>query len=757
MNLADALQEVLSVVSQFAGVTLPRIVAALVGLLMLVTVVVGRWERRLRAAPALFLALAGVLLLAMATDPRLLHALAATTFLTRIRILLGLLSALVVVVTFEAIRRSRLQERYALLWLGTGFMVLLLAFMPQLLDFLRTVLGVQYATAVVGVVFTFLLLVSFHFSLALSGLEDDRSRLAQRLALLEVRLTEVEQATGLAPPVPSAAVENVASPSERPTGRDRAVSGTVAACAGVMGVVILAAVGVGLLRPQAMIGDEVTHYFLLRRQAEMLPSPTYVAPIPVGWSVDPETRVYAHPVGWHYLGALFHRLSGGSFQSVQIYHSLYWIQLLLVGFLWVRARGGIASRAALLYMIVLATVPMNLLFSVAFYQDVPMAAQALTAFYLADRRRYVGGALFLALALWIKVTGVVFLPPFLAVVLVRWIGERRAATAAAGKSSEPLLGLARMALAVAIPLIAMLGTAHSLRVHAAAPYYPFERVAAAARSFSRATTGKTAIPDETDATGERAAAQDAPLPIMANYPGDLRIKANFVIYGGGLIWILLLTGTLGLLRPRGATVPAHSSRRQWWPIAVGLFYLAVTAWQVRSSPDARFFLPALPFILLPLSEWTARLPRYRWMLIGFTALGMVQGYQVLAKTLDLRALPPPLVETIRFLEANRPVPERVFMYPEGNYRFFPVPHEWHLDKRLREFWRADNDRRIALLREHHVGAVVVKKHLIRDVDERVIDLGAYPPAFIRDLEQDPRFERVFDNEAASVFLLPPPP
>jgi hypothetical protein len=98
----------------------------------------------------------------------------------------------VIAITFESIRISRLRERFALLWLGTGFMVLLVALFPQMIEFSTQILGVQYVTAVVGVVFTFLLLVSFHFSIALSGLEADRAKIAQRCALLELRIQAIE-------------------------------------------------------------------------------------------------------------------------------------------------------------------------------------------------------------------------------------------------------------------------------------------------------------------------------------------------------------------------------------------------------------------------------------------------------------------------------------------------------------------------------------------------------------------------------------
>jgi len=46
---------------------------------------------------------------------------------------------------------------------------------------------------VVAVVFTFLVLVSFHFSIALSALNDKAAATASRCAILEARIHELEK------------------------------------------------------------------------------------------------------------------------------------------------------------------------------------------------------------------------------------------------------------------------------------------------------------------------------------------------------------------------------------------------------------------------------------------------------------------------------------------------------------------------------------------------------------------------------------
>ena len=111
----------------------------------------------------------------------------------KLRGVTGLLSFLVLIVTLEAVRRTRMRERYALLWVGTGLVILLFAIFPRsAMAWLQQLTGMQYVTAVVVVIFGFLLLVAFHISIMLSRLQDNQGRAVRRIALLEARLEALE-------------------------------------------------------------------------------------------------------------------------------------------------------------------------------------------------------------------------------------------------------------------------------------------------------------------------------------------------------------------------------------------------------------------------------------------------------------------------------------------------------------------------------------------------------------------------------------
>jgi hypothetical protein len=113
----------------------------------------------------------------------------------------GVLASLVLVlVVLELVRGRRLKERYALLWLATGVVLLVLSAWRGGLNTIAGWLGVtSYPPAVLFAVATlFILLVLLHYSTVISKLTDENVELAQRLALLEERV-ERDRPTGPSP------------------------------------------------------------------------------------------------------------------------------------------------------------------------------------------------------------------------------------------------------------------------------------------------------------------------------------------------------------------------------------------------------------------------------------------------------------------------------------------------------------------------------------------------------------------------------
>jgi hypothetical protein len=104
----------------------------------------------------------------------------------------GALALLLVVL--ELVRRRALMERYALLWLFSSVVILALAIWDDALSLLARQIGiVSGPNALFFVAVGFILLLLLHFSAAMSRLTDQSKVLAQRQAILERRLREVER------------------------------------------------------------------------------------------------------------------------------------------------------------------------------------------------------------------------------------------------------------------------------------------------------------------------------------------------------------------------------------------------------------------------------------------------------------------------------------------------------------------------------------------------------------------------------------
>ena len=108
----------------------------------------------------------------------------------------GVVASLVLIgVILELIRRHQLRERYALLWLVTGIVLLGLSAWRDGLNTIAGWFGVTgYPPAVLFAIGTlFIILVLLHYSTVISRLSDQNTVLAQRLALLETRLDEARR------------------------------------------------------------------------------------------------------------------------------------------------------------------------------------------------------------------------------------------------------------------------------------------------------------------------------------------------------------------------------------------------------------------------------------------------------------------------------------------------------------------------------------------------------------------------------------
>ncbi len=112
----------------------------------------------------------------------------------RIQVVAIIAAAGLLMLLLDLVRRRRLQERYALLWLFSAVVLLSLAIWRDLLADVADLLGVAYPpNALFLIAFGFVLVLLLHFSLAVSRMSDQIKVLAQRLALLDEHVRTQDQ------------------------------------------------------------------------------------------------------------------------------------------------------------------------------------------------------------------------------------------------------------------------------------------------------------------------------------------------------------------------------------------------------------------------------------------------------------------------------------------------------------------------------------------------------------------------------------
>ena len=111
-----------------------------------------------------------------------------------IQIVAIIFSVGVLVAVVDLIRRGMLKEQYALLWLASAIVLLVLSMWRGLLDAIALAVGVAYPPALLFLVaFLFLLLIVLHFSVIISSFSEKNKRLSQEIAILKTLFEEYKK------------------------------------------------------------------------------------------------------------------------------------------------------------------------------------------------------------------------------------------------------------------------------------------------------------------------------------------------------------------------------------------------------------------------------------------------------------------------------------------------------------------------------------------------------------------------------------
>lgn len=110
------------------------------------------------------------------------------------RILAAIFVLTVLALLFDLVRRQKLKEKYAILWMTLGVATLILAIFPKILYRLSEWVGVQVPSNLLFAMTLALLVgVSVHLSWELSRSEGRTRRLAEEVAILRTQMELVNR------------------------------------------------------------------------------------------------------------------------------------------------------------------------------------------------------------------------------------------------------------------------------------------------------------------------------------------------------------------------------------------------------------------------------------------------------------------------------------------------------------------------------------------------------------------------------------
>ena len=107
------------------------------------------------------------------------------------RLIAGIASILVMALIVDLVRRRKLREEYALLWLASGLVMLLVSIFSNVVAGLARLIGIEHPAYALFVIALFVgMVLAIHFTVVLSKLTAQNWRLTQEIGLIRRQLEE---------------------------------------------------------------------------------------------------------------------------------------------------------------------------------------------------------------------------------------------------------------------------------------------------------------------------------------------------------------------------------------------------------------------------------------------------------------------------------------------------------------------------------------------------------------------------------------
>jgi len=113
--------------------------------------------------------------------------------MVKFRIILLIIGISFLIMVCECIRRRKLNEKYALLWIFSSSVILLFSLFPYLLNKISDIFGLFYLTTLLLICFFFLIIIVFSYSIVISTLTNKNNCLTQEISILKSKLKLLEK------------------------------------------------------------------------------------------------------------------------------------------------------------------------------------------------------------------------------------------------------------------------------------------------------------------------------------------------------------------------------------------------------------------------------------------------------------------------------------------------------------------------------------------------------------------------------------
>lgn len=114
--------------------------------------------------------------------------------MTRFTLAVAVLGGVLIAFILRAIRRESVRVEYSLVWLAVVTAFVLLVLSRDAVGWIQNMVGLDdSAMAIMLLAVVLIALVSFHYAKILSRLRDDNIALVQRVAILQLRVQELEK------------------------------------------------------------------------------------------------------------------------------------------------------------------------------------------------------------------------------------------------------------------------------------------------------------------------------------------------------------------------------------------------------------------------------------------------------------------------------------------------------------------------------------------------------------------------------------